>query len=437
MHRLLDDPRVAAFIPPLGRLAVKSAVAGALESIRRGFAGSPDSDGGVIGRVMEALEQARSQTPTRVINATGILLHTNLGRAPLAPSALDAVAHASQGYLNLEYDLGEGRRGSRYRLVSSHIAQLTGAEDALVVNNCAAAMLLILDSFAKGREAIAARGQLIEIGAGFRLAEVVERSGAQLVEVGAVNKVYLHDYERALTPKTAMLLRSHPSNFSMTGFTQEVTPSDLVALGRRARIPVVEDLGSGAVFDLGEYGLPHERTVQDAVADGVDLIAFSGDKLLGGPQAGIIVGNSRLIGRLLNNPLVRALRVDKMTLAALAETLRLHQNPQKREEIPLIGMLAARAEQLQSRAQRWIERIPGAQIVDSVAYIGGGVLAEHALPSVAVALRPQAGCDGAARALRRRPVPIVARIQGDRLLFDLRTIFADEDDAVIDALSTL
>ncbi len=248
-------------------------------------------------------------------------------------------APSSGGYSNLEFDLESGERGSRYDRLGGLLRAASGAEASLVVNNCAAAMLLILDTFARGREAIVARNALIEIGGGFRLPDVLARSGATLVEVGATNKVYTADFARALSPNTGIILRAHPSNYRISGFIADVAPADLVALGRRAGVPVVEDLGTGALFDLSAYGLPRERTVRDAVADGLDLVAFSGDKLLGGPQAGIIVGGPAAVARLRANPLLRALRVDKATLAALAATLRLHADPAARERIPLYRML--------------------------------------------------------------------------------------------------
>jgi L-seryl-tRNA(Ser) seleniumtransferase len=369
-----------------------------------------------------------------VINGTGILLHTNLGRAPLAASALDAMSTIGAGYSNLEYDLAEGRRGSRYARATSLLQTVTGAQDALVVNNCAAAVLLILDTFAKNREVVVSRNQLIEIGGGFRLPDVLERSGARLVEVGATNKVYLKDYERALTPDTALLLRSHPSNYRISGFTHDVEGAELVELGKRTGIPVVEDLGSGALVDLAEYRLPHERTVQEAVAEGIDLIAFSGDKMLGGPQAGIIVGRSVLVARLRNNPLLRALRIDKITLAALAQTLRLYLSPESRKEIPFFAMLGASLDELRARAQRYVHELRAGTIVESTAYVGGGSLPESALPSIAVAFTPSAGADAAARVLRYASTPIVGRIDEGRLLLDLRTILASQDERVISAL---
>ena len=295
VHRLLAEPEIAAFARALGPSAVKATVDEVLAEIRgqvaRDGADVPSAAAlnAEVGARLRRLERAGL---LEVLNATGVLLHTNLGRAPLAPAALAAIAAAGGGYSNLEYDLDSGRRDSRYERVADLLRDATGAEDALVVNNCAAAVLLVLDTFARGREVIVARGELIEIGGGFRLPDVLERSGATLVEVGTSNKTYLRDVERALSPRTALLMRSHLSNFRVSGFTASVAPAELAALGRRVGIPVVEDLGSGALVALERYGLPHERTVGEAIADGLDLVAFSGDKLLGGPQAGIVVGHS-------------------------------------------------------------------------------------------------------------------------------------------------
>jgi L-seryl-tRNA(Ser) seleniumtransferase len=372
-----------------------------------------------------------------VINATGILLHTNLGRAPIAASAFEAMRSTGGGYSNLEYDLEEGERGSRYARARSILQDVTGAQDTLVVNNCAAAVLLILDAFAKGREVIVARNQLIEVGGGFRLPDVLERSGAQLVEVGATNKVYLRDFERALSPRTALILRTHPSNYRITGFTHDVDARELVALGKRAGVPVVEDLGSGALVDLAEYGLPHERTVQEAIEDGIDLVTFSGDKVLGGPQAGIIAGSRYFVARLRNNPLIRALRVDKLTFAALIETLRLYGTPETRKHIPFFRMLSTTLAELNERAEKYCQAIEGAKATQTTAYVGGGSLPESAIASVAIVVLPQWGATETAQRLRRAATPVVARVEDERLLLDLRTIAPHEDEQAIAALRSV
>ena len=437
VNRFLDDPRIAIFEAQVGRENVKRSITQTLDDARHMPLNGGASFESLAMAIIDRLQSAEFEMLVPVINGTGILLHTNLGRAPLAAAALGAAERAGRGYSNLEFDLERGERGSRYGRAVSLISALTGAESALVVNNCAAAILLILDTFAKQRDVVVARSQLIEIGGGFRLPEVLERSGARLVEVGATNKTYIEDYERALDPHTALLMRAHPSNYSIEGFTNEVPPKDLVALGRRSGIPVLEDLGSGALSDLREYGLPHERTVQEAVGDGVDLVTFSGDKLLGGPQAGVIAGSAVLIARLRANPLLRALRVDKLTLAALIETLRIWSSRDRRVELPLYAMLGAPIESLRDRAAAYVKTLKNAEVVETEAYAGGGSTPQSALRSIGVALAPRDGATAAAERLRKGERPIVARIESGRLLLDLRTIRPAEDSIVIAALQTL
>ena len=396
----------------------------------------------VVADAVERLAADSRRGLAGVLNGTGILLHTNLGRAPLARIALDAIAETAGGASNLEFDLDAGSRGSRYDRLGALLRAATGAEAALVVNNCAAAVLLVLDTFARApdgssREVIVARNQLVEIGGGFRLPDVLARSGAALVEVGATNKVRIDDYARALSPRTALLLRAHASNFRIEGFTEDVSGAELAALGRRAGVPVIEDLGSGALTDLRAYGLPHERTVQEAVTDGIDLIAFSGDKLLGGPQAGIVVGRAAAVERLRANPLLRALRVGTTTLAALGATLRLHLDPAARETIPFYRMLASSLDALRARAEAIRETLPALDLraEDVDGYAGGGTLPLSALPSLALAWRPAAGdVDAAAARLRRGTPPVVARVDGERVLIDLRTIPPERDGDLTAAL---
>lgn len=431
VHRLLDEPAIAAYETALGRETIKRAVGNVLDRSRA--SGAAHTEAAIVAAVLVQLDATRLAGLVPVVNATGVILHTNLGRAPLAADALVAVERFGRSYSNLEFDLESGERGSRYARVSDALRESTGAEDALVVNNCAAAVLLMLDTFAKGREVVVARSQLVEIGGGFRIPEVLERSGAHLVEVGTTNRVYLRDFERALTPATALLLRTHPSNYRIEGFTHDVSGEELARLGRRVGIPVVEDLGSGALVDLAEYGLPHERTVREALADGVELVAFSGDKLVGGPQAGIIVGRSHLVARLRGNPLLRALRVDKTTLAALGATLFLHRDRASRERIPVYRMLGATLDALRERATAYADAIAAASVVESQAYLGGGSLPQAAIASIAVAV-PQQRPDLVAAALRREDPAVVPRIEAGRLLFDLRTIAPEEDPGVIDIL---
>ncbi len=432
MQRILEEGAITRYEPVVGRALVKRAVEVILDRARASQT-EPGYDA-IVASVVERLDELAAQALAPVINATGIIVHTNLGRAPLAPEALDAVAEIARGYSNLEYDLEAGERGSRYARVVDILNDIVSAEDSLVVNNCAAAVLLVLDTFAKGREVVVARNQLVEIGGGFRIPEVLERSGAALVEVGTTNRVYIEDFERALSPRTALLLRTHPSNYRIEGFAHDADARELVELGRRAGVVVIEDLGSGALVDLAEYGAEHERTVQDALADGVGLVTFSCDKLLGGPQAGVIAGRANLIARLRNNPLLRALRVDKMTLAALAATLKVYREGSARERIPIYRMLAAGIDELRRRADAYLVAVPGAATIESVAYIGGGALPQARVPSIAVAIATGKPDLLAAR-LRHGTPPIVARIDDGRVLLDLRTIAPSEDDVVIAALA--
>src|SRR5580698_3055679 len=356
MHRILADERIAAYEGDLGRQRIKRAAETFLSRVRLSGDGfSFDKTIEALARDLERIWLTSIHRP--VINATGIILHTNLGRAPLGADALAAIAELGGRYSNLEYDLETGERGSRYTAIAEVLRDVTGAEDGLVVNNCAAAVLLVLDTLARGREVIVARSQLVEIGGGFRIPDVLERSGATLVEVGTTNRVNVEDFERSLSPCTALLLRTHPSNYRIEGFTHDVSGRELAELGGRAGVAVVEDLGSGALFDLAEYGIEHERTVQEAIADGIGLVTFSGDKLLAGPQAGIVVGRANLVARLRTNPLLRALRVDKMTLAALGATLELHRDPALRKRIPIFGILATSLEELRGRAYAYVAAI--------------------------------------------------------------------------------
>jgi L-seryl-tRNA(Ser) seleniumtransferase len=434
MHRILEDESIAGYEAELGRERIRRAAEEVIGRAR--LSGDGHGYDAIVAAVRKRLEDLRGMSPSPVINATGILLHTNLGRAPLGPDAVAAIADLGGRYSNLEYDLETGERGSRYAVIGAALRAITGAEDALVVNNCAAAVLLVLDTFAKGREVIVARNQLVEIGGGFRLPEVLERSGAKLVEVGTTNRVYIEDFERALSPRTALLLRMHASNYRIEGFTHEPSARDLAVLGRRAGVPVIEDLGGGALCDLAEYGAAHERTVQEAIGDGVALVTFSGDKLLGGPQAGIVAGRANLIARLRNNPLLRALRVGKLTIAALGATLRCYRDRAARERLPLFRQLAATLEELSERAKAYVEALPGASAGESVAYIGGGALPQASIASIAIAVPSERPQRLAAR-LRAGEPAIVTRIEGGRLLLDLRAIAPHEDHLVIASLLRL
>lgn len=434
MHRILDDERIAAYEVEFGRERVKDAAKDVLGRVA--LSGNGDAYDTIVAAVVERLRALRAKALAPVINATGIILHTNLGRAPLRNDAISAIERLAGSYSNLEYDLESGERGSRYAAIGDLLCDATGAEAALVANNCAAAVLLVLDTFAKGREVIVARNQLVEIGGGFRVPEVLERSGATLVEVGTTNRVYVEDFERALSPRTALILRTHTSNYRIEGFTHEPSAQELAALGRRAGVSVVEDLGSGALVDLAEYGVGHERTVGEALRDGMELVTFSGDKLLGGPQAGIIAGRSHLVARLRNNPLLRALRVGKLTLAALGATLECYRDADSHERLPIYRMLAASLLELRERANAYLDAFAGATVVESDAYFGGGALPQTRIASIAVALVPSDPQRFAA-ALRSAEPAIVARIENERVLLDLRTIAPVEDDLVIATVRSL
>lgn len=440
VHRFTEDPRIAAYGALLGGAVVKHAVEAVLAEVRAAITrgdSAPLAFEDLRGRIITRLATEDAGGLLGVINATGVLIHTNLGRVPLAASALDAMRAIGGGYSNLEYDIGSGERGSRYARLGTLLRETTGAEDALVVNNCAAAILLILDTFAPGREVIVSRNQLIEIGGGFRLPDVLAKSGARLVEVGATNKVYIRDYERALSADTALLLRSHPSNYRIQGFVADVSAAELAALGKRAGVPSVEDLGSGSLVDLARFGLPREPTVQEVVASGIDLVAFSGDKLLGGPQAGIVVGKTALIARMRANPLLRALRVDKTTIAALAATLRLYLREDGLLEIPLYAMLAQSYAALEARLGAIRARLPAHEgaIVPAKSYVGGGALPLAEIVSPALALTPPRGAEVYARALRIGRPPLIARIEDGRIVIDVRTVAPADDERLATALA--
>lgn len=379
----------------------------------------------------------------RVLNGTGVVVHTNLGRSLLADVAVEAVREACAHYSNLEFDLGTGERGSRYSHVERILCQVTGAEAGLVVNNNAAAVMLVLDTLCKGREVVVSRGQLVEIGGSFRIPEVMEKSGAILREVGATNRTHLRDYENAITERTAALLRVHTSNFRVVGFHKEVTLEEMVALGRKHELPVLEDLGSGSFHDFSGMGLGDEPTVQRVVAAGPDVVTFSGDKVLGGPQAGIIVGRREWIDRIKRNPMNRALRIDKMTLAALEATLRLYADPETaRRSIPTLAMITAPADELKRRARRLAGRIGrelgdmfGVSLLADASRVGGGSFPERDLPTTLVRLVPSAF---SATELKQRLLdtdpPLVGRLDDDAFCLDPRTLADAEFPLVCDAL---
>jgi len=407
LTRGLDDPlAVEAARKVLGR---------AREEIRAG------ADPGDLKAGLRAeLERARAPRLRRTLNATGVLVHTNLGRAPLPEASLERIVEIGRGYSNLEYDLPAGRRGSRQEHVTEILRRLTGAEAALVVNNNAAAVLLTLAALAEGREVLVSRGELIEIGDGFRIPDVLARSGARLVEVGTTNRTHAADYERAVTPETALLLRVHQSNFRVLGFAERPELRELAEVARRAGLPLVDDLGSGAFAVLGD-----EPQARASLAAGADLVCFSGDKLLGGPQAGIVVGRAEPVERLRRHPLQRALRADKLTLAALEGTLRLYLDPERAaREVPVLRMLREPKETVRARAQRLAELV-GGTVEDTVARVGGGALPLAELESFACAVEEEL-----AEPLRLGEPPVVGVVRDGRLLLDCRTLTDAEVDEV-------
>jgi L-seryl-tRNA(Ser) seleniumtransferase len=375
----------------------------------------------------------------RVINATGVIIHTNLGRAPLSRGAVERIAALAPGYTNLEYDIDRGARGRRDVHAERLICRLTGAEAAVVVNNNAAATLLSLAALAAGREVIISRGELVEIGGGFRVPDVMAQSGARLREVGTTNRTRTADYAAAVSEATALILRVHPSNFRIEGFTERPGLDELVALGHRFRIPVIEDLGSGYLrVPAGIDALGDEPDVAASVTAGAALVMFSGDKLLGGPQAGIIAGTEAAVSQVRRHPLMRALRVDKLTYAALEATLECYVTGRARDEIPAARMIAMTAEEIASRAGKVAAALPSElqiDIVEGQSTIGGGSAPGSALPTRLIALRPgHISSDNLAAALRNRRIPIIARIENDRVVLDLRTVAPEEDEGVVAAL---
>lgn len=385
-----------------------------------------------------ALQQEQLPHLRPVINATGVIINTNLGRAPLSLEALQAVQRVAGGYSNLEYELSEGERGSRHSHVTELLRELTGAEAALVTNNNAAAVLLALSTLAMGREVIISRGQLVEIGGGFRVPDVMRQSGCQLVEVGTTNRTRLADYEAALSERTALLLSVHPSNFLITGFTESTPLSALVELAHRHNSIVMDDLGSGCLLTSERYGMAHEPMPQESIAVGADIVCFSGDKLLGGPQAGILVGKADILARVAKHPLMRAMRIDKMTLAALEATLRHYQRSEAETHIPIWRMISARPEQLAHRASQWVSQLNALGITARVqrgeSTVGGGSLPGETLPTMLLAIdaaHVPLPLDELAKRLRLRSTPIITRILRNTLLLDPRTVLEEQDGEVM------
>jgi len=449
LQQVQGDPALKGIPRPRIVRRVREVLAGErgrlLEGVKRAGAVTPLDADALARRVVAELSRAGAFSLAPIINATGVVLHTNLGRALLSPLALERLRRVGSAYSNLEMDLKSKERGSRYTHVDGLLKRLTGAPASLVVNNNAAAVLLALESLARGKEVIVSRGELIEIGGEFRIPDIMRRSGAILREVGTTNRTHLKDYAEAIGPETALLLKVHTSNYRVLGFTAQVPTRELVLLGRSGGVPVMEDLGSGCFVDLRPYGFPYEPTVQEAVAAGLDLVSFSGDKLLGGPQAGIVVGKAELVERLKRNPLNRALRIDKLTLAALEATLYAYEAGNAVETIPTLRLLTERLVAVRRRARRLLRQLSpsvqaalGATLVEGRAQVGGGSLPLVELPTVAVAIgAPERPAQQLDQALRDGEPPVIGRIADDRLLLDCRTVLNSDVPTLADALTRL
>jgi L-seryl-tRNA(Ser) seleniumtransferase len=436
VHQLLEQPEAQAMISAHGRALVRFAVQRTLDEERRG--GTIADPVARHARIEAVIGELRRPRLRPVINATGVVLHTNLGRAPLAAAAAEAAAGIAGRYSTLEFDPRTGRRGRRHDLLAGILGYLTGAEGAAVVNNCAAAVLLMLTALAKGKEVIVARGELVEIGGGFRMPEIMRLSGARLVEVGTTNRTRAEDYAAAVTPRTVAIMKVHASNFQVVGFTESVELEALAAITRQHRLLLLHDLGSGSLLDTTAYGLAAEPRIQDSLRSGTDLLACSGDKLLGGPQAGLLLGRVELVERVMKHPLARAVRVDKLTIAALTATLDLYLT-QSIAELPVWQMLGATAESVATRAAAWRSRLAelgvAVELATTESTVGGGSLPGERLATTALVISPREG--GAAQLLRRlreHEPPVIGRIEQERVLLDPRTVLPGEDDAIVDAV---
>jgi L-seryl-tRNA(Ser) seleniumtransferase len=447
VERLLERDGLRALGEELGRSGLVEATRTVLSELREALMTQrldEESLGNALDSIEEAVRAKLIATITSslipLVNATGIIVHTNLGRAPLSPGAIEALNRMAHGYTNLEFDLSQGKRGRREQHASRLLTRLFPGFDAHVVNNNAAAVLLVLNTFADSREVIISRGELVEIGGSFRIPEILARSGARLREVGTTNKTRLSDYEAAIGPATGLILRVHLSNFRMIGFTESASTEELVALGRKHKLPVVEDFGSGNLLSLASYGLPNEPTVQASLEKGVDIATFSGDKLLGGPQAGLIVGAPDRVQACRQNHLSRALRVDKLTYAALEATLSSYVKGKATEEIPVLSMLAAPASAIRSRSQELLARLrdragPELSLVEGFSKVGGGAAPEEQIPTVLIAVEVEGlSAQEVQDRLRSHEPPVIARIANDRVLLDLRTVFPEQETIVQSAL---
>jgi len=442
VDRLISEERIRRLQELYPRASLVELIRQRLEHARLAItAGNPcPSVDEIVDSICAQVYALENPSLRPIINASGVILHTNLGRAPLSKEAISAMNAVANGYCNLEFDLDSGTRGSRYVHIEPILCQLTGAEAALVVNNNASAVLLALTALAKKREVIVSRGQAVEIGGGFRIPDVMRQSGAKLVEVGTTNCTYVTDYAQAINPRTAALMRVHASNFRLMGFTHLVTLDELVALGRQYDLPVFDDLGSGCFLDTTRFGLDPEPMVQQSIATGAGLVFFSGDKLMGGPQAGIIVGKKQFIDKLKKHPLTRAVRIDKIRLAGLVVTLIHYLKGEAISRIPVWRMISAPLAEIDQRARQWAQPLQGlAQVVEGETMIGGGSLPGGTLPTrlVAIGGEGKSMAQALSERLRCQEMPIVGRISGNMLLLDPRSVLPEEDEEVLQALHDL
>ncbi len=437
VNTLLESPSVRPLLDRAPRGVVVDAIRRAIDAARSSPSSAPADDAGWAEAVASVVNATTRPSLRRVLNGTGVVLHTNLGRAPLPAVAIDAIARVASGFSNLEYDIDAGARGSRYTHCAALLRELTGAEDALVVNNCAAALVLALNTLADGRDAIVSRGELVEIGGSFRIPDIMAKSGARLVEVGTTNRTHVEDYRRAIGAETGIVVKVHRSNFELSGFVAEASAAELSEIATERRIPLLHDLGSGLMLALDDYGLAGEPTAADAIRAGATIVTMSGDKLLGGPQAGLILGTREALDRIRKNPLTRSYRVDKLTLAALEATLALYRDPPRaRREIPALAQLTATVGVLRARAERMADDLQSSRVdvIDTLASVGGGAFPTARIPSVGLAISGHA--DAIERALRFAEPALIGRVFDGRVIVDLRTIFPEDDRQVIMTLRT-
>jgi L-seryl-tRNA(Ser) seleniumtransferase len=438
VNALIESDAIRPLLGRAPRALVVGAVRAAIDAARRTPESAPRGEEEWAAAVGQELEHAERPSLRRVINATGVVLHTNLGRAPLADAAVAAIQRVAHGYSNLEYDVGQGERGSRYTHCVGLLRELTGAEDAIVVNNCAAALVLALNTLADGRAAVVSRGELVEIGGSFRIPDIMAKSGARLVEVGTTNRTHADDYRRAIGPACGAVVKVHRSNFAIEGFVAEVAPDELATIAQERALPMIYDLGSGLMISLAEHGLTGEPTARDALRAGATLVTMSGDKLLGGPQAGLILGQASAVSAIRANPLVRSYRVDKLTLAALEATLAIYREPKRAlAEIPVLAMLTATREDVRARAM-WLQGRVDARgtpmsVVDTDASVGGGAFPTARIPSAALAIAGPA--ERIERELRAGEPVVVARVADQRVLLDPRAVPQADDAPLARAVS--